>query len=110
MPQMKECLSLYSACHLGWSLFFGLRYDIIQCFLPGKPPLGRIPFLLLDQGRGGTCGQDGHITYVILGPNGKRGDKIRSGYLTTTVSRAHAILSTENKCINWEGRRPRKTM
>ena len=49
-----------------------------------------------------------HNPCHLGGPQQQCGDKIRSGYLTTTISGAHVILGTENKCTICEGERPKK--
>ena len=87
---MKECPSLYLSSWVIFVLWLRIWYNT-----------------MLSSGKTAICGQDGHMTPAVLGvPTGKRGDKIRSGYLT--VSGAHAILGTEKKCTICEGERPKK--
>ena len=59
--------------------------------------------------RGPKNGRNGYINVAFLGvPNVKRGNKIRRGYLATTILCAHTALGTESSAPFVKERGPRR--
>ena len=61
--------------------------------------------------RGPKSGRNGYITHAFSGvPNAECGDKIRCGYLTTTILWAHTTLGMESSAPFVKERSPKKRM